>query len=74
MSVASFDAQFRDLLHDVGGTPEFDGRPNEMPDPVPFTEDRAERPYDADAVVRFFHALVASTVCSSFSALAFSAR
>jgi len=59
MSVASFHAQFRDLLRDVGGTPEFDGRPNERPDPVPFAEDRAERPYAADAVVRFFHALVA---------------
>jgi len=59
MSVASFHAQFRDLLRDVGGTPEFNGRPNERPDPVPFAEDRAERPYAADAVVRFFHALVA---------------
>jgi hypothetical protein len=59
MSVASFHAQFRDLLRDVGATPEFDGRPNEMPDPVPFVEDRAERPYAADAVARFFHALIA---------------
>jgi len=59
MSVAAFHAQFRDLLREVGGTPEFDGRPNEMPDPVPFAEDRAERPYAADAVARFFHALVA---------------
>jgi hypothetical protein len=59
MSVASFHAQFRDLLRDVGGTPEFNGRPNEMPDPVPFAEDRAERPYTADAVARFFHAMVA---------------
>ena len=59
MSVASFHAQFRDLLRDVGGTPEFDGRPNEMPDPVPFADDRAERPYAADAVARFFHAMVA---------------
>ena len=59
MSVASFHAQFRDLLRDVGGTPEFNGRPNERPDPVPFAEDSAERPYAADAVVRFFHALVA---------------
>ena len=30
-----------------------------MPDPVPFAEDRAERPYDADATQRFFEALVA---------------
>ena len=59
MSVASFHAQFRDLLRDVGATPEFDGRPNEIPDPIPFADDRAERPYGADAVTRFFHALVA---------------
>jgi hypothetical protein len=58
MTVASFDAQFRDLLREVGGTLEFNGRPNEIPDPVPFAEDRAERPYAADAVTRFFHALV----------------
>lgn len=59
MSVAAFHAQFRDLLDAVGGNPEFDGRPNEVPDPVPFADDRSERPYDADAVVRFFQAMVA---------------
>ena len=59
MSVATFHAQFRDLVRGVGGTAEFDGRPNEMPDPIPFVEDRAERPYDADAVARFFDAMVA---------------
>jgi len=58
MSVASFHAQFRDLLRDVGGTPEFDGRPNEVPDPILFAEDRSERPYDADAVTLFFHATI----------------
>jgi Family of unknown function (DUF5996) len=46
-------------LRAVGGTLEFDGRPNEVPDLVPFAEDRGERPYDADAVKRFFHATVA---------------
>lgn len=59
MSVASFHAQFRDLLRGVGGTPEFDGRPNEVPDPILFAKDRSARPYDADAVTRFFHATVA---------------
>lgn len=58
MSVASFNSQFRDLLQKVGGTPEFDDRPNEIPSPVRFTDDRAERPYDGEAVTRFFHALV----------------
>jgi hypothetical protein len=42
----------------LGGTPEFDGRPNELPDPIPFRDDRQVRPYDADAVTRFFRALV----------------
>jgi hypothetical protein len=59
MSVASFHSQFRDLLRAVGGMPAFDGRPNEVPDPVPFADDRGERPYDAAAVTRFFHATVA---------------
>jgi hypothetical protein len=59
MSVAAFHARFLDLVRSVGGTPTFDGRPNEIPDPIPFAQDRAERPYDAAAVTRFFHALVA---------------
>jgi hypothetical protein len=59
MSVAAFHARFIDLVRSLGGTPTFDGRPNEIPDPVPFAEDRTERPYDAAAVTRFFHALVA---------------
>jgi hypothetical protein len=59
MSVAEFHARFVDLVRAIGGTPAFDGRPNEVPDPVPFAEDRTERPYDADAVTRFFRATVA---------------
>jgi hypothetical protein len=35
---------FRDLLRAVGGTPEFDGRPNEVPDPVPFARIVASGP------------------------------
>jgi hypothetical protein len=58
MSVAEFHARFLALIGGLGGTQEFDGRPNEIPDPIPFTEDRAERPYDRDAVSRFFQALV----------------
>ena len=59
MSVADFHARFHDLIERLGGTPEFDGRPNELPDPVPFAQDRRPRPYDANAVARFFQALVA---------------
>jgi hypothetical protein len=58
MSVADFHAQFLAMIAVLGGTPDFDGRPNEIPDPVPFTEDRRERPYDRDAVSRCFRALV----------------
>jgi hypothetical protein len=59
MSVAEFHARFLDLVRSLGGTPEFDGRPNELPNPVPFADDRTERPYDAEAVARFFQAAVA---------------
>ncbi|WP_448191620.1 DUF5996 family protein [Azospirillum sp. sgz301742] len=58
MSVADFHRQFLGLLGSLGATPRLHGRPNELPDPVPFAEDRAERPYEADAVRRFFQALV----------------
>jgi Family of unknown function (DUF5996) len=47
------------VIGSLGGTSEFHWLPNEVPDPVPFFEDRAKRPYAADAVTRFFNALVA---------------
>jgi uncharacterized protein DUF5996 len=59
MSVAEFHGRFRDLIRSIGGTPEFHGRPNEVPAPIAFVDDLAKRPYDAKAVARFFHALVA---------------
>ncbi|MBL0423022.1 hypothetical protein JI739_21980 [Ramlibacter sp. AW1] len=58
MSVADFHAHFLRLLGELGATPALHGRPNEVPDAVPFVEDRAERPYDRDAVSRFFRASV----------------
>jgi hypothetical protein len=58
MSVAEFHAQFVDLIERLGGTARFHGRPNEVPDPVPFRDDGKLRPYDAPAVQRFFRALV----------------
>jgi hypothetical protein len=67
MSVADFHENFRALVEKLGGTPDFGGRPNEVPDPIPFRDDTQPRPYDADAVTRFFHALVAvSRVLSRF--------
>ena len=61
MSVASFHARALSLLRSLGGTPEFHGRPNEIPDGIPFAEDWVERPYDADTVGRFFRACIAVT-------------
>ncbi|WP_208539206.1 DUF5996 family protein [Algihabitans albus] len=58
MSVADFHARFLTALETVGATPEFHGRPNELPDPLPFRQDRKERPWDGEAVRRFHAALV----------------
>jgi hypothetical protein len=58
MSVAEFHGRFVDLVRSIGGTPDLDGRPNEVPDPVPFVYDRVSRPYAAEAVTHFFRATV----------------
>ncbi|ADJ28522.1 DUF5996 family protein [Nitrosococcus watsonii] len=58
MSVAEFHQRFVELINTVGGNPQFHGRPNEIPNPMPFEEDTRSRPYDADAVQRFHQALV----------------
>ncbi|HJR68503.1 MAG TPA: DUF5996 family protein [Gammaproteobacteria bacterium] len=57
MSVAQFHSRFLDLIRALGGTPKFHGRPSETRNPVPFVDDVAGRPYDSDAVTRFFRAL-----------------
>jgi predicted GNAT family acetyltransferase len=59
-TVAAFHASFVELISELGGTPTFNGQPNEVPNPVPFAEDHRDRPYDRDAVRRFHHALVAA--------------
>jgi hypothetical protein len=58
MSVAQFHARFTELLRSLGANPHFSGKPNEVANPVPFVEDEALRPYDAEAVTRFFRACV----------------
>lgn len=58
-TVAAFHARFVQLVSELGGTPRFNGQPNEVPYPVPFTEDDRDRPYDRDAVRSFHKALVA---------------
>ncbi|MCP3727463.1 DUF5996 family protein [Paraburkholderia sp. CNPSo 3272] len=59
MSVAGFHTRFVDLLRSLGATPDDFGKPNEVPDPIQFAVDQAERPYDKEAVTRYFQALVA---------------
>ena len=59
MSVAEFHGRFVETVAWLGGDTRFDGLPNELPDPVPFREDNKTRLYDAEAVERFFQALVA---------------
>lgn len=58
-TVATFHARFVRLITELGGTPTFSGRPNEVPFPVPFAEDDRDRPYDREAVQRFHQALMA---------------
>lgn len=58
-TVAAFHGKFTRLIAELGGTPDFHGRPNEVADPVPFDEDHRDRPYDRDAVQKFHQALLA---------------
>ncbi|NDV87514.1 N-acetyltransferase [Aurantimonas aggregata] len=60
MTVAGFHARFVALIDELGGTPRFHGRPNEVADPLAFVDDHRDRPYDADAVTRFFRATAAA--------------
>jgi hypothetical protein len=58
MSVAEFFERTGRLVTSIGGTPTIHGRPNELPDSIPFAKDTAPRPYDRDAVERFHAALL----------------
>ncbi len=58
MSVATFYGRVRAAVEAVGGLFAIHGAPNEVPDPVPFEQDTAERPWDADAVRRYHGALL----------------
>jgi len=42
----------------LGVRAKFNGKPNEVPDPVPFATDTQHASYDAEAVTRFWRALV----------------
>lgn len=56
-SVADFQQEVLETLANMGMVVHIHGIPNELPDAIPFAEDRRSRPYDASAVNRFFRAL-----------------
>lgn len=58
-SIAAFHAAVLSALGDLGIGVTIDRMPNEMPDPVRFDRDTADRPWDGDAVRGFHRALVA---------------
>jgi hypothetical protein len=58
MSVAAFHDRFRALVDELGVSIDFDGAPNEVPDPIPFADNTAPGAYDADSVYRFWLALL----------------
>lgn len=58
MTVRQFHARFVDMLEALDLTSRFNGRPSEIADGLPFAEDERPRPYDRDAVNRFFRACV----------------
>ncbi|MEO7170102.1 MAG: DUF5996 family protein [Sphingomonas sp.] len=57
-SIADFHVAVVEALRDLGVTTPFDGKPSEMPGALPFADDREVRPYDAEAVRRFWRALI----------------
>ena len=57
-SVASFHAATIAALAELGIHIVIDDRPNEVPDPVRFSQDHLHASYDQDAVRRFFQILV----------------
>lgn len=57
MSVAEFYAQLMQSLAELNITVEIDTLPNEMPNPVPFDQDKIHASYDRDAVERYWRAL-----------------
>ncbi len=58
MTVAEFHRKFLALTDDLGVRTRFNGVPNEVSDPIPFAKDTTHASYDADAVNRFWRALV----------------
>ena len=58
MSTAEFYERALGLLRALNVAITINPSPSELPEPVAFEEDRKPRPYDADAVHRYWHALL----------------
>jgi hypothetical protein len=52
-SVADFYSEYTAALEELGVSAHISPKPCEVPDPIPFTEDRVHASYDAEAVGRF---------------------
>jgi hypothetical protein len=57
-SIADFHARFCAALGELGLAIAMHDRPNELPTNVPFSQDTAPRPFDAEAVRRFWRAML----------------
>jgi hypothetical protein len=57
-SVAQFHEDLMNLLGGIGIPVSINEMPNEVPDPIRFSEDRVHASYDADAAHRFWRVLV----------------
>jgi len=59
-SVADFHARVMAMLSELGVAVTIDQMPNELPNPVRFSQDTKHASYDADAVHRFWRALLSA--------------
>jgi len=56
-TVADFYADFMAILDSLGIERKIHARPDEVPDPIPFAEDRVHRSYDPEQAQRFWRVL-----------------
>ena len=59
-TVADFHRAVLAMLSELGVAVSIVDTPNELPDPIPFTQDTIHKSYDADAAHRFWRALLRS--------------
>lgn len=57
-TVAEFYAEVMSGLHECGIDVQISEKPQEIPNPIPFSDDEVHRSYDKEAVERFWRALV----------------